>query len=175
MQKSYIKGIKILIFLSFCLMILGCGKEEPKITVQEYNNQLISYQVQAIDEVESYFSSLEKEYNGQNLSELYVKMRDQLKNLSLQLQSQPDRKWDIRLKNAVASYLSGLQAALNQYEMPVVEMLGAYSGSASEFYRQDKEKVNQYTLAFAKVLAQLDKELEQQQAIFADNYKYTLQ
>lgn len=167
-------SFKALISLSFCFLFLGCTKNESSISVQKYNNQILSYQIQAIDTVERYFSSLEKDYNGQNLAELYVQMRDQLTTLSSQLALESDRKGDTRLKNTVAAYLSGLQEALNQYEMPIVEALGVYSGSASDFYRQDKEKVNQYTLAFAKVLAQLDEQIEQQQAIFAEKYRYSL-
>lgn len=169
------KLFKMLTFLTFFLLFVGCWEQEPQISVQEYNNLLISYQIQAVDEVEKYFSSLEKDYNGENLSQIYIHMRDSLNALADKIQEQEARKGDIRLKNAVANYLSGLQSALNEYEMPVVEMLGAYSGQASELYRKDKQKITEYTLKFANILAQLDKQLEEQQVIFAHQHKYAIQ
>lgn len=174
MSKRKKKFLKSLVFFSCCLFFLGCSNNKSTISVQDYNNLILAYQIQAVDEVERYFLNLEKEYNGENLLNLYVQMRNQLSQLSLWLAGESDRKWDSRLKDAVAVYLSGLQAALQEYEMPIVEMLGSYTGSANQFYQEGKERVQKYSLAFSKLLPELDKKLEEQLIIFAYQYNYSL-
>lgn len=115
-----------LILILFCaLIVTACGTSEESTgeTIQSYNNRIISYQNQAIDSLENYFSSLEKEYDGQNLSALYVKSRDELKNLHDLTASASGRKEDTLLRDAMASYISGLVLALETNERPVVELL----------------------------------------------------
>lgn len=153
----------------------GTSEESTGETIQSYNNRIISYQNQAIDSLENYFSSLEKEYDGQNLSALYVKTRDELKNLHDLTASASGRKEDTLLRDAMASYISGLVLALETNERPVVELLWAsYSGSTQQFYQQDRSIITQHTLNFSKALAQLDKELEEQQARFAQKYNFEI-
>ena len=65
--------IKNLILVFFALFIItGCAKSRPELTAQEYNNKIISFQIQAVDAVNEYFTTLEKKYDGHNLAELYI-------------------------------------------------------------------------------------------------------
>jgi len=71
--KSLYMKIKNLILVFFALLIItGCAKSRPELTAQEYNNKIISFQIQAVDAVNEYFTTLEKKYDGQNLAELYI-------------------------------------------------------------------------------------------------------
>lgn len=54
--------IKNLILVFFALLITtGCAKSRPELTAQEYNNKIISFQIQAVDAVNEYFTTLEKD------------------------------------------------------------------------------------------------------------------
>lgn len=79
------------------------------------------------------------------------------------------------LKDAVVDYISGLQLALDSYERPVVELIGAYSGSASEFYRRDTQIFSNYTTQFSQSLAKLDAQMETAQSQFSKKYKFEVE
>jgi len=71
--KSLYMKIKDLILVFFALLIItGCAKSRPELTAQEYNNKIISFQIQAVDAVNEYFTTLDKKYDGHNLTELYI-------------------------------------------------------------------------------------------------------
>ena len=105
--------IKNLILVFFALLIItGCAKSRPELTAQEYNNKIISFQIQAVDAVNEYFTTLEKKYDGQNLAELYIWLRDQLRSLQDKASLQEGRRRETILKDAVVDYISGLQVSL---------------------------------------------------------------
>lgn len=168
--------IKNLILVFFALLIItGCAKSRPELTAQEYNNKIISFQIQAVDAVNEYFTTLEKKYDGQNLAELYIWLRDQLRSLQDKASLQEGRRRETILKDAVVDYISGLQVALDNYERPVVELIWAYSGSASEFYRRDTQIFSNYTTQFSQSLAKLDAQMETAQSQFSKKYKFEVE
>ena len=139
--------IKNLILVFFALLIItGCAKSRPELTAQEYNNKIISFQIQAVDAVNEDKASL-----------------------------QEGRRRETILKDAVVDYISGLQVALDNYERPVVELIGAYSGSASEFYRRDTQIFSNYTTQFSQFLAKLDAQMEAAQSQFSKKYKFEVE
>lgn len=167
--------IKNLIFYSFvCLRLTGCGSSGTTASIQDYNNKLIGFQIQAIDSVHEYFSTLDQKYDGENLVTLFIQLRNTLEKLEKQVALQEERKRDPSLKDGVLSYIQGLQSALQEHEQPIVELLSAYSGSASQLYRQDQELFSQAMMRFSQKIAQLDQELEQIQTDFAQKYDYQL-
>ena len=168
--------IKNLILVFFALLIItGCAKSRPELSAQEYNNKIISFQIQAVDAVNEYFTTLEKKYDGHNLAELYIWLRDQLKSLQDKVALQDGRRRETILKDAVVDYISGLQVALDNYERPVVELIGAYSGSASEFYRRDTQIFSNYMTQFSQSLAKLDAQMETAQSQFSKKYKFEVE
>lgn len=176
MQRK--KSKKLILAFGLCLLsgvLLGCGSSQPKISVQDYNNQLISYQTQALDSLDAYFSRLEKEYDGKNLHQLYQELKTQIESLKTQAIAHETRNGDAGLKDAVVRYLSGLESALEENEKPIVDLIEGHTGEMKEFYQQERDKINQLTLNFAKKLASLDDALAQQQAKFSHQHGYTLE
>ena len=99
-------------------------------------------QESALDQVKSYFQALDDEYDGQNLSDLYTTMQENLSTLADKAQNASGYREDLTLKNAVLANLTGLQTSLDQYEKPIVRLLTSYSGSAQQFYEQDRSSIN---------------------------------
>lgn len=175
MKKEKMKKKSLIFFWILCGMVLtGCGARED-MSVEDYNNLIIGYQTRAVESVEQYFSNLDQDYDGQNLPMLYVGIRGKLAQLQSQAAEQEAWKRDERLRDGVVAYISGLQMVLEQYEKPVIELLGAYTGEARDLYRRDKELITSFTMKFAAELAILDKEMDRVQAQFAQKYGYQVQ
>lgn len=173
-MKTKFKSWMLSLFLVLTLMIWWCGSKTPQISPQDYNNELISLQESAIDQVKSYFQSLDDQYNGQNLATLYQTMQENLATLADKAKSASGYQQDLSLKNAVLDYITGLQMSLMQHEEPIVKLLTSYSGSAQEFYEQDRASINSGTQLFAQDLSRLDQELDLAQANFAKKHKLKL-
>ncbi|MDO4714512.1 MAG: hypothetical protein Q4B28_07960 [bacterium] len=152
----------------------GCRSAGTMPSIHEYNNKLIGFQTQAVERVANYFSTLDQQYDGENLIEHFIQLRDTLHKLETQVALQEDRKRDSSLKAGVLAYIQGLQQALQEHEQPIVELLSAYSGSASELYRQDRQIFSQAMMHFAQKIAQLDQQLEQVQTDFSHKYNYQI-
>lgn len=153
-------------------MIAGCGVESLQISPQAYNNSIIALQESAVDATKTYYTALNTEYNGQNLTSLYADLQASLENLHQQALQASGYANDFTLKNAVVAYITGLQAMLEQYEKPTVELLSMYSGSAQSFYEQDQASIASGVMAIATELSTLDQKLDEQQALFAKKHGY---
>ena len=172
--KNRIKIWFLSLFVALSLILTWCGSKTPQISVQDYNNELISLQESALDQVKSYFQALDDEYDGQNLSDLYTTMQENLSTLADKAQNASGYREDLTLKNAVLAYITGLQTSLDQHEKPIVRLLTSYSGSAQEFYEQDRSSINSWTLLFAQDLTRLDQALDIAQSTFAKKHKLKL-
>ncbi|MBF0981406.1 hypothetical protein HXK74_02105 [Candidatus Gracilibacteria bacterium] len=172
--KNRIKIGFLSLFVALSLILTGCGTKTPQISVQDYNNELISLQESALDQVKSYFQALDDEYDGQNLSDLYTTMQENLSTLADKAQNASGYREDLTLKNAVLAYITGLQTSLDQHEKPIVRLLTSYSGSAQQFYEQDRSSINSGTLLFAQDLTKLDQALDIAQSTFAKKHKLKL-
>lgn len=172
--KNRIKVCFLSLFVALSLILTWCGTKTPQISVQDYNNELISLQESALDQVKSYFQALDDEYDGQNLSDLYTTMQENLSTLADKAQNTSGYREDLTLKNAVLAYITGLQTSLDQHEKPIVRLLTSYSGSAQQFYEQDRSSINSWTLLFAQDLTKLDQALDIAQSTFAKKHKLKL-
>ena len=172
--KNRIKVWFLSLFVALSLILTWCGSKTPQISVQDYNNELISLQESALDQVKSYFQALDDEYDGQNLSDLYTTMQENLSTLADKAQNASGYREDLTLKNAVLAYITGLQTSLDQHEKPIVRLLTSYSGSAQQFYEQDRSSINSWTLLFAQDLTKLDQALDIAQSTFAKKHKLKL-
>ena len=172
--KNRIKVWILSLFVALSLILTWCGTKTPQISVQDYNNELISLQESALDQVKSYFQALDDEYDGQNLSDLYTTMQENLSTLADKAQNASGYREDLTLKNAVLAYITGLQTSLDQHEKPIVRLLTSYSGSAQQFYEQDRSSINSWTLLFAQDLTKLDQALDIAQSTFAKKHKLKL-
>ena len=172
--KNRIKVWFLSLFVALSLILTWCGTKTPQISVQDYNNKLISLQESALDQVKSYFQALDDEYDGQNLSDLYTTMQENLSTLADKAQNASGYGEDLTLKNAVLAYITGLQTSLDQHEKPIVRLLTSYSGSAQQFYEQDRSSINSWTLLFAQDLTKLDQSLDIAQSAFAKKHKLKL-
>lgn len=172
--KNRIKVWFLSLFVALSLILTWCGTKTPQISVQDYNNELISLQESALDQVKSYFQALDDEYDGQNLSDLYTTMQENLSTLADKAQNASGYREDLTLKNAVLAYITGLQTSLDQHEKPIVRLLTSYSGSAQQFYEQDRSSINSWTLLFAQDLTKLDQALDIAQSTFAKKHKLKL-
>ena len=172
--KNRIKVWFLSLFVALSLMLTWCGTKTPQISVQDYNNELITLQESALDQVKSYFQALDDEYDGQNLSDLYTTMQENLSTLADKAQNASGYREDLTLKNAVLAYITGLQTSLDQHEKPIVRLLTSYSGSAQQFYEQDRSSINSWTLLFAQDLTKLDQALDIAQSTFAKKHKLKL-
>lgn len=172
--KNRIKVWLLSLFVALSLILTWCGTKTPQISVQDYNNELISLQESALDQVKSYFQALDDEYDGQNLSDLYTTMQENLSTLADKAQNTSGYREDLTLKNAVLAYITGLQTSLDQHEKPIVRLLTSYSGSAQQFYEQDRSSINSWTLLFAQDLTKLDQALDIAQSTFAKKHKLKL-
>lgn len=169
--------IKIWFFSLFWLLILGlcgCGTQKPEISAQDYNNALVALQESALQVTKDYYAALDEWYDGRNLSELYEELQNNLLTLADKAEQFSGYGSDSSLKYGVLAYITGLQASLNLYEKPTVELLESYTGSAQLFYEQDQQKISSGFLALANDLALLDAELDRVQAQFVKKYKLTL-
>ena len=162
------------LFVALSLILTWCGTKTPQISVQDYNNELIALQESALDQVKSYFQALDDKYDGQNLSDLYTTMQENLSTLADKAQNASGYREDLTLKNAVLAYITGLQTSLDQHEKPIVRLLTSYSGSAQQFYEQDRSSINSWTLLFAQDLTKLDQALDIAQSTFAKKHKLKL-
>ena len=171
--KNRIK-VFLSLFVALSLILTWCGSKTSQISAQDYNNELISLQESALDQVKSYFQALDDEYDGQNLSDLYTTMQENLSTLADKAQNASGYREDLTLKNAVLAYITGLQTSLDQHEKPIVRLLTSYSGSAQQFYEQDRSSINSWTLLFAQDLTRLDQALDIAQASFAKRHKLKL-
>lgn len=172
--KNRIKIWFLSLFVALSLMLTWCGPKTPQISVQDYNNELIALQESALDQVKSYFQTLDDKYDGQNLSDLYTTMQENLSTLADKAQNASGYREDLTLKNAVLAYITGLQTSLDQHEKPIVRLLTSYSGSAQQFYEQDRSSINSWTLLFAQDLTKLDQALDIAQSTFAKRHKLKL-
>lgn len=172
--KNRIKVWILSLFVALSLILTWCGTKTPQISVQDYNNELIALQESALDQVKSYFQALDDEYDGQNLSDLYTTMQENLSTLADKAQNASGYREDLTLKNAVLAYITGLQTSLDQHEKPIVRLLTSYSGSAQQFYEQDRSSINSWTLLFAQDLTRLDQALDIAQSTFAKKHKLKL-
>ena len=172
--KNRIKVWFLSLFVALSLILTWCGSKTPQISAQDYNNELIALQESALDQVKSYFQALDDEYDGQNLSDLYTTMQENLSTLADKAQNTSGYREDLTLKNAVLAYITGLQTSLDQHEKPIVRLLTSYSGSAQQFYEQDRASINSWTLLFAQDLTRLDQALDIAQASFAKKHKLKL-
>lgn len=172
--KNRIKVWFLSLFVALSLILTWCGTKTPQISIQDYNNELISLQESALDQVKSYFQALDDEYDGQNLSDLYTTMQENLSTLADKAQNTSGYREDLTLKNAVLAYITGLQTSLDQHEKPIVRLLTSYSGSAQQFYEQDRSSINSWTLLFAQDLTKLDQALDIAQSTFAKKHKLKL-
>ena len=172
--KNRIKIWFLSLFVALSLILTWCGSKTPQISAQDYNNELIALQESALDQVKSYFQALDDEYDGQNLSDLYTTMQENLSTLADKAQNASGYREDLTLKNAVLAYITGLQTSLDQHEKPIVRLLTSYSGSAQQFYEQDRSSINSWTLLFARDLTKLDQALDIAQSTFAKKYKLKL-
>lgn len=155
-------------------MLIGCGSKKPQISAQDYNNELVALQEAALQETKEYYVALDAGYDGKNLSELYGQLQTNLLTLADKAAQFSGYGADLSLKNGVLAYITGLQASLQLYEKPTVELLESYTGSAQSFYEQDQQQISSGILALAKELARLDADLDQVQALFAKKHKLTL-
>ena len=172
--KNRIKIWFLSLFVALSLILTWCGSKTPQISAQDYNNELIALQESALDQVKSYFQALDDEYDGQNLSDLYTTMQENLLTLADKAQNASGYREDLTLKNAVLAYITGLQTSLDQHEKPIVRLLTSYSGSAQQFYEQDRSSINSWTLLFAQDLTKLDQALDIAQSTFAKKHKLKL-
>lgn len=172
--KNRIKVWFLSLFVALSLILTWCGSKTPQISAQDYNNELIALQESALDQVKSYFQALDDEYDGQNLSDLYTTMQENLSTLADKAQNASGYREDLTLKNAVLDYITGLQTSLDQHEKPIVRLLTSYSGSAQQFYEQDRSSINSWTLLFAQDLTKLDQALDIAQSTFAKKHKLKL-
>ena len=172
--KNRIKVWFLSLFVALSLILTWCGSKTPQISAQDYNNELIALQESALDQVKSYFQALDDEYDGQNLSDLYTTMQGNLSTLADKAQNASGYREDLTLKNAVLAYITGLQTSLDQHEKPIVRLLTSYSGSAQQFYEQDRSSINSSTLLFAQDLTRLDQSLDIAQSAFAKKHKLKL-
>lgn len=69
-------------------------------------------------------------------------MQENLSTLADKAQNASGYREDLTLKNAVLDYITGLQTSLDQHEKPIVRLLTSYSGSAQQFYEQDRSSIN---------------------------------
>ena len=172
--KNRIKVWFLSLFVALSLILTWCGTKTPQISAQDYNNELITLQESALDQVKFYFQALDDEYDGQNLSDLYTTMQENLSTLADKAQNASGYREDLTLKNAVLAYITGLQTSLDQHEKPIVRLLTSYSGSAQQFYEQDRSSINSWTLLFAQDLTKLDQALDIAQSAFAKKHKLKL-
>lgn len=172
--KNRIKVWFLSLFVALSLILTWCGTKTPQISAQDYNNELITLQESALDQVKFYFQALDDEYDGQNLSDLYTTMQENLSTLADKAQNASGYREDLTLKNAVLAYITGLQTSLDQHEKPIVRLLTSYSGSAQQFYEQDRSSINSWTLLFAQDLTKLDQALDIAQSTFAKKHKLKL-
>ena len=162
------------VFLLLTLLLWWCGTKTPQISVQDYNNDLISLQESAIAQVKSYYQALDQNYDGKNLQDIYSTLQQNLATLADKANSASGYREDFTLKNAVLGYITGLQASLDLHEKPTVLLLTSYSGSAQQFYEQDRAVINSGTQLFAQDLSKLDQMLDLEQVKFAKKHDLKL-
>lgn len=166
--------IWFLTLFSCLIIVAGCDSSQEKISPELYNNAIIALQESAIDATKTYYTALNTEYNGQNLTVLYADLQASLEKLHQQALQASGYRNDTTLKNAVIAYITGLQMMLDAYEKPTVELLMNYSGDAQHFYEKDQARISSGVMAIATELTILDQKLDEQQAIFAKKHGYQL-
>jgi len=164
--------MKKYIFLFFVFFFVWCSKTSVDWNIKEYNDSLITLQMQSVDVVKNYYEWLEKNYDGSNLLELFTWTIDELKKIEQKAQKISSREEDDELKNAVVNYISWLEIAFINYEWPVVEMLLDYTWQVSHFYRDNESFFSSSAMKLAWELTSLDRELEWYYINFSEKYWY---
>ena len=165
--------MKKIFVLLVCLMFTWCwGSDIDNKGIEEYNNELMGIQEQAVESLRSYYEGLEKDYDGSNLITMFTWTLDELSLLKSKAEHVSWWKEDDSLKNAIVEYISWMKVAFSTYEWPVVEVLVDYTWQISHFYRDNKELFSQSAMKLAWELAVLDKTLEWEYTIFSEKYGY---
>lgn len=142
-------------------------------TLEEYNNTLISLQERSVETLQIYYNALEEKYNGSNLEALYSWTVQTLADLADESQSIPDWKNDPLLRDAITMYIIQIKDTFEKNEGPVVKLLSNISWETSggiALYRENRQLFSSYTMTLATTLAELDKTLEQTYQEFSKKY-----
>lgn len=161
-------------FLLLGLLLAWCGRKLDPVAIQNYNDRLMTLQMQAVDTLQWYYQSLNSGYNGTNLEVSFNEALSGFISLKSEAQKVFAPNEDPELKKAVISYISGLQSTFIANEKPVVDLLSNFSGQASTFYREDSTIFSTYAMNLAHDLAILDKNLDSSYQSFKKKYEKEL-
>lgn len=170
MKKIWFLWLFLLIF-----SLAACAKK-PDLTAEliVYNDEIVALQTQGVDVLENYYASLEEEFDGSNLAELFEQAQGDLNWLITEAENVPAFQKDQHLQYALVTYLSGLTAAFKYYEAPVLSYFDHFTGQTYALAKEYEKVIAPFAIQLTQEIERLDNEFLKAQADFATRYHYPL-
>lgn len=160
------------LFVVFSILLGACNKQWDNDWIEDYVNDLLGFQEQSVNVLYTYYSWLEKKYDGSNLVALFTWTMDELERIEKEVRLYPSWDDDGSLRDAVWDYIAWMEQAFWKYEWTVIETLVDYDGQVSRFYRDNQKTFSDSAMKLASELAILDRQLDASYTAFLQKYSY---